>query len=175
VPGLRARGRGNCAFPRASAIGPRRALDQAQPNAASRADEGDAMSARADFQVFTFNEHLGDDQSDIDTDFTFRGEFSSKKTFHINQTPFQVDGFVQYHVSHVDELGHEILINDVPLPAVDVFRTGQGEHTGHQAHMDVIPASCLRKGPNTIQFQRKGGDDFLIHTVVVHWRELDPA
>jgi hypothetical protein len=146
-----------------------------ETNAASRVDKGDAMSARADFQVFIFNEHLGDDESDIDTDFTFRGEFSSKKTFHINQAPFQVDGFVQYHVSHVDELGHEILINDVPLPAVDVFRTGHEAATGHQAHLDVIPASFLKKGPNTIQFQRKGGDDFLIHTVVVHWRELDPA
>jgi hypothetical protein len=42
------------------------------------------MSARADFQVLTFNEHLGENQSDINTDFTFRGEFSSTKVFEIN-------------------------------------------------------------------------------------------
>ena len=30
-------------------------------------------TARADFQVFDFNEHLGDDQSDINTDFDFQG------------------------------------------------------------------------------------------------------
>jgi hypothetical protein len=132
------------------------------------------MSARADFQVFTFNEHLGDNQSDINTDFAFMGQRSSKKVFEINQNPFNADGYVEYQVSHVDELGHEILINDKKLPAVDVFRTGQGKHTGLQTHTDVIPASFFKKGPNTIQFQRSGGDNFLIHHVIVHWRELDP-
>jgi hypothetical protein len=132
------------------------------------------MSARADFQVFLVNEHLGDDEGDIDTGFTFTGQHSSKKTFHINQNLFEVDGYVSYQVSHVDELSHEILINDKPLPAVDVFRTGQGEHTGLQTHTDVIPASFLKTGANTIQFERKGGDNFLIHHVIVHWREIDP-
>lgn len=132
------------------------------------------MGARADFQVFLVNEHLGDDQSDINTDFTFKGEFSSPKIFEINQDPFDSSGFVQYQVSHVDELSHEILINGKPLPAVDVFRTGHGE-TGSMTHTDVIPASFLKKGQNTIQFQRKGGDNFLIHHVIVHWRELDPS
>ena len=132
------------------------------------------MSARADFQVFTFNEHLGDDEGDINTDFAFTGQRSSKKVFEIKQTPFAHDGYVEFLVSHVDELGHEILINDKPLPAVDISRTGQGKHTGHQTHTDVIPASFFKKGANTIQFERKGGDDFLIHHVIVHWRELDP-
>jgi hypothetical protein len=132
------------------------------------------MSARADFQVFSFNEHLGDNQSDINTGFTFKGQFSSAKVFEINQEPFSSAGFVQYQVSHVDELSHEILINGQPLPAVDVHRTGQGE-TGLQTHTDVVPSSFFKKGPNTIQFQRKGGDNFLIHHVIVHWRELDPS
>ncbi|MBB6096207.1 hypothetical protein HNQ60_005129 [Povalibacter uvarum] len=132
------------------------------------------MSARADFQVFTFNEHLGDNQGDIDTDFDFKGQRSSKRTFQINQTLFEVDGYVSYQVSHVDELAHEILINDQPLPAVDVFRTGQGDHTGLQTHTDVIPARFLKTGANTIQFERHGGDNFLIHHAIVHWREIDP-
>ena len=133
------------------------------------------MSARADFEVFTFNEHLGENQSDINTDFTFRGQFSSIKVFEINQTPFNSDGYVEYQVSHVDELAHEILINGKALPAVDVFRTGKESDTGLQTHTDVIPASFFKKGENTIQFQRKGNDNFLIHHVIVHWRELDPA
>jgi hypothetical protein len=106
---------------------------------------------------------------------TFRGQFSSIKVFEINQTPFDADGYVEYQVSHVDELAHEILVNGKALPAIDVFRTGQGAHTGLQTHTDVIPASAFRKGENTIQFQRKGNDNFLIHHVIVHWRELDPA
>jgi hypothetical protein len=130
-------------------------------------------TARADFQVFIFNEHLGDNQGDINTDFAFKGQLSSKKTFLIGQQPFR-SGFVQYQVSHVDELGHEILINDQPLPGVDVFRTGQGKHTGLQTHSDVIPAELLHQGDNTIQFKRNGDDNFLIHHVIVHWRELDP-
>lgn len=130
-------------------------------------------TARADFQVFTMNEHLGDNQSDINTDFTFKGQFSSVKTFLIGQEPFR-SGFVQYQVSHVDELGHEILVNNQPLPAIDVHRTGQGKHTGLQTHTDIIPNSFLKKGNNTIQFKRSGGDNFLIHHIIVNWRELDP-
>lgn len=133
------------------------------------------MGARADFQVFTFTEHLGDIQGDINTDFTFMGQFSSTKIFEINQEPFHSAGFVQYQVSHVDELSHEILINGQPLPAIDVQRTGHATHTGLQTHTDVIPSSFFRMGQNTIQFQRKGGDNFLIHHVIVHWRELDPS
>jgi hypothetical protein len=132
------------------------------------------VSARADFQAFLVNEHLGDNQSDINTDFTFKGELSSAKIFEINQTPMDSSGFVQYQVSHVDELSHEILINGKALPAVDVSRTGHGE-TGTMTHTDLIPSSFLKKGQNTIQFQRRGGDNFLIHHVIVHWRELDPS
>ena len=130
-------------------------------------------TARADFQVFTMNEHLGDNQSDINTDFTFKGQFSSVKTFLIGQEPFR-SGFVQYQVSHVDELGHEILVNNQPLPGIDVHRTGQGKHTGLQTHTDIIPSSFLKKGNNTIQFKRSGGDNFLIHHIIVNWREMDP-
>jgi hypothetical protein len=132
------------------------------------------MSARADFQVFQVNEHLGDNEDDINTDFDFMGQRSSKMTFHINQSLFAVDGYVSYKVSHVDELAHEILINDVLLPAVYVSRTGHGEHTGIQTHTHVIPARFLKTGENTIQFERNGGDNFLIHHVIVHWREIDP-
>jgi hypothetical protein len=133
------------------------------------------MGARADFRVFTFNEHLGDNQSDINTDFTFMGQFSSTKVFEINQEPFNSAGFVQYQVSRVDSLSHEILINGQPLPGVDVHHTGHDTDNLVQTHTDVIPASFFKKGQNTIRFQRKGGDNFLIHHVIVHWRELDPS
>jgi hypothetical protein len=99
------------------------------------------------------------------------GQFSSKKTFFIGQEPFR-SGYVEYQASHVDSLAHEILINNQPLRAVDVFRTGNGS-TGLQTHTDIIPHSFLRKGDNTIQFQRKGDDNFLIHHVIVHWREFE--
>lgn len=91
----------------------------------------------------------------------------------IGQEPFR-SGFVQYQVSHVDHLNHEILINGQPLPGVDVYRTGQGRDTGLQTHTDVIPSSFLQRGDNTIQFKRLSSDNFLIHHVIVHWRELDP-
>ena len=126
-------------------------------------------TARADFQVFTVKEHLGDNQGDINTDFEFQGQFSSKRNFFIGQDPF-LSGYVEYQVSHVDHLSHEILINGHPLPAVDIHKTG----SGLQTHTDIIPHSFLKRGDNTIQFQRKGGDNFLIHHVIVHWRELDP-
>ena len=45
-------------------------------------------TARADFQVFTMNEHLGDNQSDINTDFMFKGQLSSVKTFLLGRNPF---------------------------------------------------------------------------------------
>ena len=129
-------------------------------------------TARADFQVFDWKEHLGDNQGDINTDFPFEGQFSSTKTFFIGQAPFRA-GFVQSQVSHVDELSHQILINGDPLPGIDLPRTGHGS-TDLRTHTAVIPASFLRQGDNTIQFQRVGGDNFLIHHVIVHWRELDP-
>ncbi len=110
-------------------------------------------TARADFQVFTFNEHLGDDQSDIDTNFDFRGQSSSTQTFLIGQEPFR-SGFVQYQVSHVDDLAHEIMVNGQSLPGIDVHRPGQGRDTGLQTHTDIIPHSFLKTVDNTIQFRR---------------------
>ena len=98
-----------------------------------------------------------------------------EEVFTINQTLFKVDGYVEYQVSHVDELGTEILINGKPLPGVDVHRTGQGKHTGLQTHTDVISASFFKQGQNTIQFKLNGSDNLLIHHVIVHWRDLDPA
>ena len=129
-------------------------------------------TARADFQVFTWNEHLGDNQGDINTDFTFEGQFSSVKTFFIGQDPFR-SGFDEFQVSRVDSLSHEILINGQALPAIDIPRTGNSD-IRLQTHTDVIPANFLKKGDNTIQFKRNGGDNFLIHHSIVHWRELDP-
>lgn len=102
------------------------------------------------------------------------GQFSSTKVFDRDQEPSTSDGFVQYQVSHVDHLSHEILINGQPLPGIDIHRTGT---TGLQTHTDVIPRRFLRKGQNTIQFERKSADtdNFLIHHVIVHWKELDPS
>jgi hypothetical protein len=112
--------------------------------------------------------------SDINTDFVFKGSASSEKIFFIGQEPFR-SGFVQYQVSHVDELSHQILVNDQPLPGIDVHRTGHGKDTGLQTHTDIIPSNYLLKGDNKIQFQRVGGDNFLIHHIIVHWREFDPS
>ena len=125
--------------------------------------------ARADFQIFQLNEHLGDNENDINTDFEFVGTFSSEHSFNVATDPFGA-GFVQYQVSRVDDLSHEILINGSSLPGVDVHRTGDRLHT----HTDIIPANLLRRGGNTIRFQRRGGDNFLIHNVIVHWREVEP-
>lgn len=129
--------------------------------------------ARADFQILTFNEHLGDNQSDINTDFPFEGQTSSVKTFHIATEPFS-SGFVQYMVKHVEDLSHQILINGKELPWIDVHRTGTGRNTGLQTHTDPIPASFLKHGDNTIQFRRVGNDNFIIYHVIVHWRETEP-
>lgn len=126
--------------------------------------------ARADFQIFKFNEHLGDDENDINTDFTFMGSLSSVKSFNIATEPFG-PGFVQYQVSRVDSWAHEILINGDALPAIDVHKTGP---EGVETHTDVIPARFLQRGSNTIRFQRRGGDNFLLHYVIVHWREVEP-
>lgn len=125
--------------------------------------------ARADFQIFQFGEHLGDDQSDLNTDYIFKGQVSSTKTFHIATRPFG-SGFVQYMVGHVDELSHQILINGIELPWIDIHKTGSSVQT----HTDIIPSNYLRQGDNTIQIRRVGGDNFIIYHVIVHWREEEP-
>ncbi len=125
--------------------------------------------ARADFQVFQLNEHLGDNEGDINTDFVFRGAESSELSFNIATEPFGT-GFIQYQVSHVDNPSHEILINGSELPAVDVHVTGSRLMT----HTDIIPGNFLVSGVNRFRFRRRGGDNFLIHAVILHWRETEP-
>lgn len=125
--------------------------------------------ARADFQIFQLNEHLGENEGGINTDFAFQGAESSEHAFNIATAPFG-PGFIQYQVSNVDSLSHEILINGQPLPAVDVHLTGSQFLT----HTDIIPEQFLRFGSNTFRFRRRGNDNFLIHAVIVHWREVEP-
>lgn len=115
------------------------------------------MPIRSDFQIFAFNEHLGDNPSDINTDFEFKGRRSSEKVFTIERRPFR-SGFVQNQVTHVDNLSHQIPINDDSLPGVDVRRTGQGQNTGWQTHTSIIPASSLQRGRDTIRCRQVGID-----------------
>ena len=116
------------------------------------------MSARADFQVFTFNEHLGDNESEINTGFTFMGEFSSTKIFEINQELFNSSGSRRIKFRRGRAI-HETRSTGSP-PAVDIDRTGHGE-TGLETHNRTsIPASFLKRGRNRHSLSTKGRRQF---------------
>ncbi len=56
------------------------------------------MAVRSDFNVIPIREHLGDNSGDINTDFPFKGKFSSVKTFRIEGEP--VDDAFSFNQSY---------------------------------------------------------------------------
>lgn len=125
------------------------------------------MAITTDFEVITFNAHLGDRRGDVDVPgTTFYGDLSPEKSFYIRDRPVG-DAYLLLQAYDVDHETHRILINGSDLGGVDIRRDGNW-----QTWMDVIEAGVLRQGNNTIQFRRApGGDNFVIMSVAIHWKE----
>ena len=125
---------------------------------------------KANFAVIKFNEHLGDKVGDLNTTLTFVGNQSTVREFDIPGTPID-SGYVVTQVADVETNNHEIRINGVNLPGVDIPPTGSRIR---RDFLDVIEPDMLREGRNTIQIVRaSGGDNFVVWSVVVHWLERD--
>lgn len=129
------------------------------------------MATRANFEIITFNSHLGDNVADLNVPWaTFQGDESSEESFFIEQPP-SGPGYIILKAFNVDNDNHRIVINGQNLGGVDIR-----SDTGWQTWMDVIDSGILQQGDNTIQFQRaSGGDNFAISNVAIHWREEVPT
>jgi hypothetical protein len=124
--------------------------------------------AIADFALITFNEHLGDEEGDLDTDATFVGNESTLKSFNIAGTPTG-NGYLVLTVFDVQTDVHRIVINGTELGGMDFPQTPAENRW--QTHMDKIELDVLRSGMNTIQILRaSGGDNFIVRDVVVQWK-----
>lgn len=127
---------------------------------------------RADFVILKFFEHLGDALKDINPGTAkWMGGSSSVKEFDIDGVPSE--GYILFQAYDVQAYYNKILINGKDLPNADLHRT----ELNYQWHtlFDYIPTGYLKKGKNTVQFAMEVGskDNFIIDTVVVHWRESD--
>ena len=129
------------------------------------------MALRSDFRLIHFLEHLGDKAGDIKAPWAkFVGNQTTVRNFYIDGTPAW-EAYLVVQLYDVHNYGHKILINghdlggwDIP-PAVDKW----------QVWMDVIDVTKLKKGNNTVQIVRDAstGDNFLVGSVAIHWREYD--
>ena len=127
------------------------------------------MPIRSDFQIVRFWDHLGDDKGDIKgVPSTFHGDETPTYNFYVDAQP--LNGYVVMQIYDVHSSGHEIMINDISLPNVDI--APQGAKNSWAVWLDEIPGKYLKCGNNTIQVKRyRNGDNFVIGDVVVHWRE----
>ena len=125
------------------------------------------MALRANFEILTFNSHLGDDVADLNVPWaTFQGDETPAKSFFIEQLP-SGPGYIVVKAFNVDNENHRILINGQDLSGVDIK-----PDSGWQTWMDVISSGVLQQGDNTVQFRRAGGgDNFVISNVAINWRE----
>ncbi|GAA6142620.1 hypothetical protein [Hydrogenophaga sp. 5NK40-0174] len=122
--------------------------------------------ARSDFNLIMINEHLGDNEADLNTDFPFMGSHSTKKRFRIEGRPVD-DAYVLFNHTQVNSLSHTILINDTELPFLPIMDADDKPVT----QMARINPGTLVQGTNTFQVVRRGGDNFIFYFAVVNWRE----
>jgi hypothetical protein len=130
----------------------------------------------ADFAFIKFDQHLGDNENDLNTPagFTWAGGQATKE-FTINGSARPVgQGYLLIQTYDVDFRNHEILINGKKLPGWDI-PTHPADQVW-QTWMERIPSGFLKAGTNTIQIVKSATtkekvDNFLVRSVTVHWRE----
>lgn len=126
---------------------------------------------RADFEVISFWEYLGPNDSGLNTSARFVGNQSSKKQFIIGEKPAG-RGYISLQLYDVSSSNHSIKINDKYLDGNSIR-----QHPVSKAWLlwiDVIEEGVLVKGQNTLQIIRGQGDDsFVVDQVIVHWREIE--
>jgi hypothetical protein len=128
------------------------------------------MALRADFEVITFWEHLGDKEGDIKTSAKFVGNQTTVRNFFIGQAPYG-RGYVTLQLYDVHSSDHHIKINGVELAGMDIPK--HPKENRWLTWSDTIETGILKQGSNTIQIVRaSGGDNFIVRDVIIHWREL---
>lgn len=127
-----------------------------------------ATPHRANYALVEFGEHLGDNESMLDIEWAeFVGNRTSKREFVVPTTE-ATDAYLELQAYEVDSFGHDILINGDPVSGFDIPPA-----PGWQYWMDAITGPVLADGENTIQIRRdeESDDNFVVGTVIVHWRE----
>ncbi len=92
--------------------------------------------------------------------------FTAQFPIEGNKQPVD-DAYLLITAHNVSSQGHQIFINDHPLPGFDL----PIHNPGWQTWMDHIQPGILKTGNNTVRVVRTGGDDFVTKDIVVHWRE----
>lgn len=125
------------------------------------------MALRSDFVVINFNKELGDRDTFPDKPWAEFVGNQTEENFFISDVPVGT-AYLLLQLYHVNEIGHQILINGHHLSGGDIT-----PHSGWQTWMDEIESGKLQAGNNTIQIRRNTntGDNFIVGRVVVHWRE----
>ncbi len=124
---------------------------------------------RADFEVISFWEHLGDKAGDINTSAKFVGNQTTVRNFSIGQPPLG-RGYITLQLFDVHDGGHHIKINGQELGGADIRKHSKAGYW--LTWTDVIGYGILKQGNNTIQIVRAGGgDNFIVDSVIVNWRE----
>lgn len=133
-----------------------------------RRDVTSMTMRRANYATVDFEEYLGHDDGALSVPWAdYVGNASTEHAFEV-PTDDPTDAYVELQVYDVDEYGHEILVNGDPLSGFDI-----PPHNGWQQWMDTVTGASLRGGENTIRIRRDPDtpDNFVVGTVVIHWRE----
>lgn len=136
------------------------------------------MSIEQEFVILSIFEQLGDAAHKIDAPFTeFKGDASSVESFEVSGDPAFFDTTTEattnqaYFVIQawgVSNPQHQVLINGEPLAGL-VIPVAPGWNTFTTVFTDPL----LQQGDNTFQIKRntEAVDNFLIGSVVVHWKQ----
>lgn len=131
------------------------------------------MGLRSDFTYLRFNEHLGDKAGDLkmtEVPTTWVGGQTSLKNFTAEGPVLPGYAYLMVTAYDVQSYGHRVVINGLDLNGFDIPPC-PGRW---QTWMDLIDTAFIAPGNNTFQIIKKTGstDNFIIGTVVIHWREL---
>lgn len=124
---------------------------------------------RANYALLDFQEHLGESSDGLDVPWAeFVGNHrSSEQRFTVPAGPV-TEPYLEIQMFDVGEYGHEIVVNGDALTGFDIPPA-----PGWQYWMDTITGAELTEGENTIRIIRDADtrDDFVIGSVIVHWKE----
>ena len=129
----------------------------------------DDARTRANYALLNFQEHLGDSADGLDVPWAeFVGNHrSSEREFTVPAGPV-TEPYLELQTFDVESYSHEIVINGDALTGFDIPPAA-----GWQYWMDPITGTDLVEGENTVRIVRDASteDDFVVGSVVVHWKE----
>lgn len=126
------------------------------------------MPIRSDFKVLVFNEHLGDKESDLDKP-GYAWKHNSTSTLDWGMAAPVERGYLLIQTYDVGNSNHRIIINGIDLEGFDIPK--QREYRWN-TWMDIVEEGVMQGGTNSIRIARaEGGDNFVVGTVAIHWRE----